>query len=132
MSSFSIDLAADRIIDPRTRSYFDEVARSYANECFRSALVMLWTVVVCDLVYKLQSLRDLYADAAAGKLLEDVEQKRLANPNSPDWEIYLLEEISKRTKMLETSEFVQLQNLQKLRHLSAHPVLTAADLLFRP
>lgn len=73
-----------------------------------------------------------YNDAAAGKLLDDVEIKRVANPNSPDWEIYLLDEISKRTKMLETSEFVQLQNLQKLRHLSAHPVLTAADLLFRP
>lgn len=132
MSSFSIDLAADRIIDPRTRAYFDEVARSYANACYRSALVMLWTVVVCDLVYKLQSLRDLYGDTAAGKLLADVEQKRAANATSPDWEIFLLDEISKRTKMLETSEFVQLQHLQKLRHLSAHPVLTAADLLFRP
>lgn len=132
MSAFSIDLAADRIVEPRTRAYFEEVSRSYANECFRSSLVMLWTVVVCDLVYKLQTLRDLHNDTAAGKLLDDVEKKRGANPNSPDWEIYLLEEISKRTKMLETSEFVQLQNLQKLRHLSAHPVLTAADLLFRP
>ncbi|SBV31814.1 conserved protein of unknown function [uncultured Sphingopyxis sp.] len=132
MSSFSIDLAADRIVDSRTRAYFEEVSRSYANECFRSSLVMLWTVVVCDLVYKLQTLRDLYNDTAAGKLLQDVEQKRATNPNSPDWEIYLLEEVAKRTKMLETSEFVQLQNLQKLRHLSAHPVLTAADLLFRP
>ena len=132
MTAFSIDLAADRIVEPRTRAYFEEVMRSYANECYRSSLVMLWTVVVCDLVYKLQTLRDLHNDAAAGKLLDDVEIKRVNNPNSPDWEIFLLEEVSKRTKMLETSEFVQLQNLQKLRHLSAHPVLTAADLLFRP
>jgi hypothetical protein len=62
----------------------------------------------------------------------DIEAKRAANPNNPDWENYLLDEVAKRTKMLEVSDHVQLQNLQKLRHLSAHPVLAAADLLFRP
>jgi hypothetical protein len=132
MSGFSIDLAADRIVDLRTRAYFEEVARSFANECYRSSLVMLWTVVVCDIVYKLQTLRDMYGDASAGKLLNDVEAKRSSNPNSPDWEIFLLDEVAKRTKMLETSDHVQLQSLQRLRHLSAHPILTAADLLFRP
>lgn len=132
MTGFSIDLAADRIVDPRTRTYFSEVSRSFSNECYRSCLVMLWTVVVCDLIYKLQTLRDLYGDASAGKLLKDVEAKRQANPTSPDWEIYLLDEVAKRTKMLEISEHAQLQHLQKLRHLSAHPVLSGAHLLFRP
>jgi hypothetical protein len=132
MSGFSIDLSAERIVDHRTRSYFVEVVRSFSNECYRSSIVMLWTTVVCDLVYKLQSLRDLYGDTAAGKLLEDVEKKREANPNSPDWEVFLLDEVAKRTKMLETSEHAQLQHLQKLRHLSAHPVLNVADLLFTP
>ncbi|MGY8704592.1 hypothetical protein RAD16_02455 [Bradyrhizobium sp. 18BD] len=132
MSGFSIDLAADRIVDSRTRAYFEEVARSFSNECYRSSLVMLWTVVVCDLVYKLQTLRDLYGDTSAGKLLTDVETKRTASPNSPDWEIYLLDEVAKRTKMIEASDHIQLQNLQKLRHLSAHPVLATGDLLFRP
>jgi len=132
MSGFSIDLAADRIVDPRTRSYFEEVTKSFANGCYRSSLVMLWSVVVCDLVYKLQKLKDLYGDATAEVLLDDVEKKRVANPHSPDWEGYLLDEVAKRTKMLEVSEHIQLQNLQKLRHLSAHPVLTAADLLFQP
>ncbi|KAA8385429.1 hypothetical protein FKW31_08705 [Acetobacter sp. DmW_136] len=132
MTSFSIDLSADRIIDQRTRDYFAEVSRSFANECYRSSLVMLWTVVVCDLVYKLQTLRDLYSDTSAGKLLTDVETKRLANPTSPDWEIFLLDEVFKRTKMLEISEHAQLKHLQQLRHFSAHPVLSGTDLLFRP
>ncbi|WDF75255.1 hypothetical protein [Novosphingobium sp. KACC 22771] len=132
MTGFSIDLAADRIIDTRTRDYFAEVTRSFSNECYRSSLVMLWTVVVCDLVYKLQTLRDLYGDASAATLLTDVETKRLANPTSPDWEAYLLEEVLKRTKMLEISEHAQLRHLQQLRHLSAHPVLSGTDLLFRP
>jgi hypothetical protein len=132
MPAFSIDLSADLIVDSRTRAYFDEVARSFANECYRSSLVMLWTVVVCDLIYKLQTLRDIYGDTLAGKLLTDVTAKQVANPNSPDWELFLLDEVAKRTKMLEAADHVQLRNLQNLRHLSAHPVLTAADLLFRP
>lgn len=132
MSGFSIDLAAERIIDRRSRDYFEEVARSFANSCYRSSLVMLWTVVVCDLVYKLQTLRDMHADTAAETLLKDVEAKQTANPNSPEWEIYLLDEVFKRTKLLEVGEHAQLQALQKLRHLSAHPVLTGTDLLFHP
>ncbi|WP_426236525.1 hypothetical protein [Pararhizobium sp. DWP1-1-3] len=132
MTTFSIDLAADRIVDARTRSYFDEVSRSYANGCYRSSLVMLWTVVICDLVYKLQTLRDMYGDKGAGALLDEVEKKQTASPNNPDWENYLLDEVAKRTKMLEASDHVRLQHLQKLRHLSAHPVLTAGDLLFQP
>lgn len=132
MTGFSIDLAADRIMDQRSRDYFAEVSRSYANECYRSSLVMLWTVVVCDLIYKLQTLHDLYGDTSAGVLLTDVEAKRFSNPTSPEWEIFLLDEVLKRTKMLEISEHAQLKHLQQLRHLSAHPVLSGADLLFRP
>lgn len=93
---------------------------------------MLWTVVVCDLVYKLQALRDMHGDAAAKTLLTEVEAKQKANPTSPDWEVYLLDEVVKRTNLLEMGEHVQLQGLQKLRHLSAHPVLTGTDLLFHP
>ncbi len=132
MSTFSIDLAAERIVDKRSREYFEEVARSFANNCYRSSLVMLWTVVVCDLVYKLQILRDMHGDKQAESLLRDIEAKQASNPTSPDWEIYLLDEVAKRTKLLETGEHIQLQGLQKLRHLSAHPVLTGTDLLFHP
>lgn len=93
---------------------------------------MLWTVVVCDLVYKLQTLRDMHGDTTADSLLKDVEAKQVANPTSPDWEVYLLDEVFKRTKLLEAGEHTQLQGLQKLRHLSAHPVLTGTNLLFHP
>jgi hypothetical protein len=132
MSGFSIDLAAERIVDKKSSLYFEEVARSFANGCYRSSLVMLWTVVVCDLIYKLHSLRDMHGDKTAESLLKDVEAKQTANPTSPEWEIYLLDEVFKRTKLLEAGEHVQLQGLQKLRHLSAHPVLTGTDLLFHP
>jgi hypothetical protein len=132
MSEFSIDLAAERIIDRRSREYFGEVLRSFANGCYRSSLVMLWTVVVCDLVYKLQSLSDMHGDKTAEKLLKDLQKKQSTNPTSPDWEVYLLDEVYARTKLLEAGEHTQLLGLQKLRHLSAHPVLTGTDLLFHP
>jgi hypothetical protein len=132
VSDFSIDLASERIIDQRTREHFIEVSRSFSNECFRSSIVMLWSVVICDLTYKLQTLRDMYSDAGAGRLLQDVEAKRATNPNSPDWELFLLDEIFKRTQFLEVGEHTQLQGVQKLRHLSAHPVVTSSSLLFSP
>lgn len=129
---FSIDLAAERIIDRRSREYFGEVSRSFANGCYRSSLVMLWTVVICDLIYKLQMLRDMHHDAVADRLLCEIETKQKTNPTNPDWEIYLLNEVYKRTQLLEPGEYAQLQSLQQLRHLSAHPVLTGTDLLFHP
>lgn len=132
MPSFSIDLAAERIVEKRSQNNFEEVVRCFATGCYRSSIVMLWTVVVCDLVYKLQNLRDMHGDVQADKLLKDVEKKQLDNPSNPEWELYLLNEVVSRTKLLEAAEHIQLQGLQKLRHLSAHPVLTGSDLLFQP
>lgn len=132
LAAEQIDLAAEQIADSRTKEYFNEVLSSFINGNYRSAVVMLWSVVVSDLVYKLQSLRDLYQDSTATKILEEIEKKQLANPNSPDWEPYLLEEINKRTHLLEPADYQHLVNLQKLRHLSAHPVLSGVNLLFSP
>lgn len=132
MKDFSIDLAAETINDPKSRNYFQEVLSSFINGNYRSSIVMLWSVVVCDLVYKLQSLRDLYNDPAATSLLQEIENKQIANPNSPEWEPFLLDEVSKRTQLLETADCQHLLNLHKLRHLSAHPVLSAHYELFSP
>lgn len=132
MRDFSIDLAAEQINDPRTKDYFQEVLGSFINGNYRSAVVMLWSVVVADFVYKLQALRDLYQDATAISILAAIEAKQQANPTSPEWEPFLLEEINNRTHLLEAADYQHLVNLQKLRHLSAHPVLSGSHLLFSP
>jgi hypothetical protein len=132
MKDFSIELAAEQINDQRTKDYFHEVLSSFINGNFRSAVVMLWSVVVADFVYKLQSLRDLYQDPTAILILDAIEKKQQANPSSPDWEPFLLEEINGRTHLLEAADYQHLINLQKLRHLSAHPVLSGSNLLFSP
>ncbi len=93
---------------------------------------MLWTVVVCDLIYKLQNLRDIYNDTTAETILNLIEQKQKDNYKSSDWEAELLNQVRIRTELLDNAEEQNLQNLLKNRHLSAHPVLSQADLLFRP
>jgi len=69
---------------------------SFINGNYRSAIVMLWTVVVADLIYKLQVLRDLYADTVAGNILTEIENRQTANPTNPEWEIYLIDEVKSR------------------------------------
>jgi hypothetical protein len=93
---------------------------------------MLWTVVVADLIYKLQVLRDLYADTVAGNILTEIENRQTANPTNPEWEIYLIDEVKSRFQFFEPAEYLLIQTLQKKRHLSAHPVLQSTALLFEP
>jgi len=93
---------------------------------------MLWTVVICDLVYKLQHLKDIHNDAKAISILDEMVDFQSKNPTNPKWEENLLREISSRTSLLEAQELDSLLVLQKHRHLSAHPVITKTDILFKP
>jgi hypothetical protein len=132
MHDFSIEMAAERIPDARTRDYFGEVFVSYTTGNFRSATVMLWSVVICDLLFKLEELQTTYADETATALLEEVESKRANNPKSPQWELWLVDEVQNRTKLIEGHEYEALASLQMHRHMSAHPVLDQRYHLHKP
>lgn len=132
MDTFSIELSAERIYEERSREYFREILSSYMNGNYRSAVVMLWTVIVCDLIYKLQSLQSVYNDKTAKDILEIVQQKQEENLKNPEWEKVLLDEVHKRTELIDNAEYEQLEYLQKQRHLSAHPVLKSDELLYVP
>jgi len=132
MKQFSIEMSSERIYDARTRDYFQEVLSSYINGNLRSSVVMLWSVAICDLVYKLQHLHNAYDDSTARAILEDIKKRQRTNPNNPEWEAELIEQVKRRTQLLDTAEYQNLVNLQRYRHLSAHPVLGAEGLLFSP
>lgn len=132
MIDFSIELSAERIEDSRTKEYFREVLSSYINGNYRSAVVMLWSVVICDLVYKLEKLEEIYNEPTAKSILKDIRQKQEDNPQRPDWEYELIENIKRRTVLIDESEYVNLTTLKNTRHLSAHPVLGGANLLYSP
>jgi hypothetical protein len=132
MTDFSLDAARERITDLRIRGYFGEVYSSYANGNYRSAVVMLWSVVVCDLLFKLDLLKTTYADPTAAAILTEIEDLRKKNPKSPEWEWTLVEKVRDRTQLLDISDVVNLESLQNHRHLSAHPVLTGTEALYAP
>jgi len=129
---FSIEMAAQRIVINRTREYFDEVKGCYYSGYYRSCMVMLWSVVVCDLLYKLDLLANLHGDQTAKGILTEIESDRKSNPNSPKWEEKLLHLLKDRTEMFDPASFLSLQTLQQYRHLSAHPVLSENNDLFAP
>ena len=132
MYEFSVEQAANKIHDHRTKEYFGEVTNNYFNGNYRSSLVMLWTVVICDLVYKLQYLKDIHNDEKSIAILDEMVDFQVKNPANPKWEETILKEIFSRTNLLEAHELDALQTLHKHRHLSAHPVINKADILFRP
>jgi hypothetical protein len=132
MTDFSIELAAERIVDSRTKEYFKEVQRSYAVGNYRSTVVLLWSVVVCDLLFKLNELRSLYADKTAESILQTVNEKRKNTPHSPEWETELLKQVKERTDLLTEPEYASLVLLHSHRHLCAHPALDSLDTLYEP
>ncbi|EIK68057.1 hypothetical protein PseBG33_1698 [Pseudomonas synxantha BG33R] len=132
MDEFSLEKMSDSIHYGKTKEYFREVLSSYHNGNYRSAVVMLWSVAICDIVYKLQNLIDLYDDASAKAILEEVSKIQDTDQKSSAWELKLIDEVNDKTNLLDSSEYENLRYLQKQRHLSAHPVLNRERELHSP
>jgi hypothetical protein len=132
MRDFSIDIQTENIYSSKTKDYFQEVIKSYYGESYRSAVVMLYSIAVSDLLYKIEELKEIYNDSGAIEILEEITDLQTRNPNSPEWETKLIELVKEKTNLLEPAEFLHLNTLQKHRHLCAHPVLTQNFELYRP
>lgn len=132
MSEFSLESFSEKIYYSKTKYYFQEVLSSYHNGNYRSAVVMLWSVAVYDIVYKLQYLVDLYGDIVAKSILDELTTLQNNDPKSASWEVKLIEDTYTKTKLLDSSEYENLRYLQKQRHLSAHPTLNADRELHTP
>lgn len=129
---YSIEQRASHIFDSRTKEYFSEVLNCYGAGSYRSVVVMLWSVAICDLLFKLQNLVDLYSDERARTILAEIGRLQLENERSPVWETRLVELVADQTQLLDIAEKENLLHLQRQRHLSAHPVVTANLQLHRP
>jgi hypothetical protein len=129
---FTLETAEEYIPSKETRIYFKEVVSSYVNENYRSAIVMLYSVTICDLVYKMIELRDIYQDEKAKAILDDIEKMQQNNPTSSDWEVKLIKRIGEETELLSAIELKEIENLKEKRNLSAHPALTNQYELYRP
>lgn len=132
LDEYSIEQRATQIFDTRTKEYFAEVLSCYAAGNYRSSVVMLWSVAVCDLLFKLQNLVDLYGDAKAKNILTEIGKLQQDNERSPTWETKLVESVAEQTQLLDIAELENLLHLQRQRHLAAHPVVNANFQLHRP
>lgn len=68
---------AENIYFSQIRNYFKEIISSYDNENYRSAMVMLYSTIICDLLLKLKELSDVYNDSTAESLLNEINKERI-------------------------------------------------------
>ncbi len=120
---YSLEEEKDRIVNSKTKEYFNEVYSSYQLGNYRSSLVMLWSVIVCDVIYKLKDLESLYNDQNAKSILSEFNQKYADKSKSSEWELKLLEEVFKKTLIIDVGTMETIRHIQQYRHISAHPVL---------
>jgi hypothetical protein len=132
LDEYSIEQRAALIFDARTKEYFSEVLSCYTSGNYRSSVVMLWSVAICDLLFKLQNLVDLYGDVKAKEILNDIGKMQMENERSPIWETKLVEAVAEQTQLIDIAERENLLHLQRQRHLAAHPVVNANFQLHRP
>ena len=119
---------------PKTREYFEEVLSSYTNGNYRSAIVMLYSIAICDILFKLQELKDMFDDPVADEILHEINKMRNEHDNKTKskWEKELLESIYKRTELLNLEAYTNLNHLYDHRNFSAHPALNENYELIMP
>ena len=132
MRDFSLDLNAEKIHSPKTKEYFNEVIKSYYNESYRSAIVMLYSISLADLLYKLEELQDLYNDAAATDILQEIKSTQANSSKLSEWESKLVELVNTKTNLFDTADYHHFKSLQGIRNLCAHPVMTDHYELYAP
>lgn len=128
----SIESLKTKIFSTNTSEYFEEVYSSYIHGNYRSAVVMLWSVVILDIVQKLQSLKDSYEDKVAISILNEIDKLNARERKSSAWELTIVQSVCDQTDLIEDSEYKNLEYLQQQRHLSAHPVIRSGVKLYVP
>lgn len=132
MNNPIVERLKSQIQEYRTSEHFREVLSSYYTGNLRSAVVMLYATVICDMIYKLEKLSSEFNDARAQQILDEVESQWEHNPTSPDWETSLPKKCWESHKILDAASHSNFESLQKLRHLCAHPAMKGNRELYQP
>lgn len=129
MSLYLIE--SENIYFPQIRGYFKEIVSSYDNGNYRSAMVMLYSTIVCDLLLKLKELNEVYSDKKAEEILVEVEEKRKGAMSS-EWEWTLIKKIREKTELLPDESYIMVEHIYDYRNFSAHPALNEDYELISP
>lgn len=116
------------------RSYFSEVISCYENHNYRAAILVLYTVILYDLTYKLEELRDEYEDSNAKQLLEEVYKKINSSDDKSSWENFLLGKLHESTdfEIVDDNLWSTIQAVKLKRNLSAHSSFDKEQQIYQP
>jgi hypothetical protein len=123
MAEFILEEQIEKVTNPVTKEYLREVISSYNSGNYRSAIIVLYTTIIYDLLQKLTILKDVYSDDKASDILDNIKNKQRNEPKNPDWEKKLIDEIFNKTQIITAVEKEQLINIKNERNYAAHPII---------
>lgn len=131
MKILPLDELLNHIQNPKTKECMDEVLSCYYSKNYRSAIVMLYSTVLCDLYYKICELVTTYNDTGANEIKEYVENDWKNNTILTQWENEMPKKCKEKNKILNNDSYSHLLHLKDERNLCAHPVILGTE-LYRP
>lgn len=132
MKDYNIENLSLKINSEKTKIYFKEVSSSYYNGNYRAAMVTLYSVVINDILIKLEMLEEIYDDQTAISILDEIRTSQKSNPNNSDWEKDIIEKVKSRTNLLDNVDYANIISLKNHRHLCAHPIIDKDEKLYTP
>lgn len=122
MNDFIFEMELENIKNNTTKEYLKEVITSFNLGNYRSAIVSLYNVVLCDLVFKLKTLSEVYEDLKANEILEKLGINN-TDQKYAIWENTLVENIVSKTNLLDKQEEQLIKRLKEDRDHCAHLAL---------
>ena len=123
----------DKIYFSQSKKNFEEVVSCYSSGNYRAAVVLLYSIAICDMLLKLQELKDMYNDTVAAEILDFYESNRYQSTRSrSSWEKEFVDKVFEKTELLDLESLTHLNHLYDDRNFSAHPALNDNYELIRP
>jgi len=127
METFILEDQMEKVVNPKTKEYLEEVVSCYRNGNYRASVVVLYTTMIFDLMQKLITLKDVYDEKKAKGIYNEIKRRQKDKPFDPSWETYLIDEICKVMKIISEVEKEELEHLKKERNYAAHPIVSESE-----
>jgi hypothetical protein len=127
MEIFILEDQMEKVVNPKTKEYLEEVVSCYRNGNYRASVVVLYTTLIFDLMQKLITLKDVYDEEEAKVIYNEIKQKQKNNPFDSSWEKDLIDKICKDMKIISKVEKEELEHLKKERNYAAHPIINERE-----
>nr|WP_300791387.1 hypothetical protein [uncultured Acetatifactor sp.] len=123
MNKFIMTDEIKNVKNQEIQTLLEEVVSCYANGNYRAAVVTLYTTMIYDLLWKINTLSNYYDITQAKELIDEISKQKSKAPKSPQWEDKLLQGV-KDINLISNEEFGELENLKTNRNFAAHPIVS--------